>query len=269
MLDFYIFSNIHVGLAVFCLTKITLIHNGIDTNLLPFFTFFSTVASYNLIRLYKLPETQGWVFKFIERNKRLVFGITFLSTILVFYLGFKLKINTLLVLIPFGLFTFFYVIPIPVQKNNSIALRSVAFLKLFLIALSWAGVTVLVPAINYDILVNSDLLITFLQRFLFVIVITLPFDIRDVYFDDTSLKTLPQVIGVQQSKKIGLFFLMLFLGLELLKNPMVVEELRIDLIIALLSLFLLFKATASQGKYYSTFFVESMPIVWLLLLIGH
>lgn len=152
------------------------------------------------------------------------------------------------------------------KKNNFVALRNVAFLKLFLIAISYAGVTVLFPLINYNIEVQSNEIVTFSQRFLFIVAITIPFDIRDLNFDNKNLKTLPQVIGIQRSKVVGLFFLMLFLGLEFLKNSTEANY-RINFIIALISLIFLLKATQDQNKYYSAFFVESIPMMWLLLLV--
>jgi len=266
--DFYIFSNIHVAFAVFSLTKITLLTYNIDSNLLPLFVFFSTLASYNFIRLYKIYKIKRWFFKFIRDNKKKILVLTIVSALLAIYLGLSLNRDALLALLPFGLFTLFYVVPIPIRRNSTLALRKVAFLKLFLIAFSWAGVTVLIPLVNYDIDIqfNNELII-FVQRFLFVIVITIPFDIRDMNFDDTRIKTLPQVISIQKSKVFGLFLLMVFMGLEFLKIPNEEVQFSIHLIIALLSLLLLFRATVLQGRYYSAFFVESLPIVWLLLVV--
>ncbi len=265
--DFYIFSNIHVAFAVFCLTKITLLSHSIESNLLPWFVFFSTITSYNFIRLYKVFDINSWTSKFVKQYKKGILGLTFISLLIIIYLSFLLKLTTLLTLIPFGLFTLFYVIPLPIKKNNSLTLRSVAFLKLFLIAISWAGTTVLVPMINYDIELGDNEMVTFIQRFLFVVAITIPFDIRDINFDAINLKTIPQIFGVQRSKTVGLLFLMMFLGLEFLKNPMEIEQFRIHLIIAVFSLIFLFRATSKQNKYYSAFFVESLPIVWFLLFI--
>ena len=264
--DFYIFSNIHVALAAFCLTKITLIENEIESNLLPFFVLFSTIVSYNLIRFYNALENKIWFAVFIKKNKKTLLGLTFLSLGILIYQSFFLNFKAIITLIPFGFLTLFYVIPFPWNKSNSFTLRSVAFLKLFLIAISYAGITVLFPLINYCIEVESNEIITFIQRFLFIVSITIPFDIRDLNFDNKNLKTLPQVIGIQKSKVVGLLFLMVFLGLEFLKNSTEANY-RINFIIALISLFFLLKATHNQNKYYSAFFVESIPMIWLLLLV--
>ena len=266
VLDFYIFSNIHVALAVFCLTKITLTRHGIENNLLPLFVFFSTIASYNFIRLYRISKIQGWVFQFIKTYKRLILAITILSGLIALFIVFKLAVKTIFLVIPLGFFTLFYVVPIPIKKNNKVALRSVAFLKLFLIAISWASVTVLIPYINYNSVLDSEAVLIFIQRFLFVLVITIPFDIRDVRFDTIHLRTLPQVIGIKQSKIFGLFLILVFLGLEVLKTSSNVTQFRVHLAVALVSLYFLFRATDNQPKYYSALFVESIPIFWYLLI---
>ncbi len=263
--NFYIFSNIHVALAAFCLVKITLLTYEIKDNLAPFFVFFSTIASYNFIRLYRVDTIQDWFFEFVKTYKKSIVGLTLASVLLVVYLAFSLHLKALIALIPFGFFTLFYVVPFPLRKRNPITLRSFAFVKLFLIAISWAGVTVLIPLLNYNIAIQQHETFTFIQRFLFVLVITLPFDIRDVNYDNDALKTLPQVFGVQQAKRIGLFFLMLFLGIALFENSVASNQFRIDLIIALLSLFFLLRANQNQHLYYSAFFVESLPIVWLII----
>jgi len=45
LVNFYIFSNIHVALAGFSLTKITLINFGIADGLTPLFVAFSILIS--------------------------------------------------------------------------------------------------------------------------------------------------------------------------------------------------------------------------------
>jgi len=264
--NFYIFSNLHVALATFSLVKITLLTYGIKDDLVPFFVFFATLASYNFIRLYTIDTIQDWFFQFIKMNKKSIVGLTLASALLVVYLGFLLRLQALIALIPFGVFTLFYVIPFPMQKKNRVTLRSFAFLKLFLIAISWAGVTVLIPLLHYNIAIGQSEMLIFMQRFLFILVITLPFDIRDVNYDKDTLKTLPQVLGIPKAKRIGLLFLMLFLGIELFKHTLLnSNQFRVHLIVALLSLFFLFRAKQNQNNYYSAFFVESLPIFWLLL----
>lgn len=262
IIDFYIFSNIHVALATFCLTKITLLEIGISENRTAWFVFFSTLLSYNMIRFFRLNTIKNWYNDWIHNNEKALYFLTGVSLLPLLYFTFYLRIKAILVLIPFIFSTLFYVIPI---KNKS--LRNISGLKLFLIAISWAGVTVIFPLIQNYITIRTVDWITIIQRFLFVAIITLPFDIRDLNYDDKSLKTLPQQIGIYKTKFVGILLLMSFFFLEFFKNPLQENSLIILLIIVFLAAILLIKASNKQDKYYSAFFVEAIPIVWFLLVL--
>lgn len=263
--DFYIFGNIHVGFATFCLTKLTLGNYGISNNLVPFFVLFSTILVYNFIRLRKVSTNKHWLSFFISENKKVVLILSIVSFAVILFQSFFLNIKSIIALIPFGLASLFYVGPISFKNQFSYSLRSIAFFKIFLIAFTWAGVTVIFPLINYELSFGLNELLLFIQRFLIIVVITIPFDIRDLSYDHQNLKTLPQVIGLERSKVFGLFFLMLFLGLELFKSSSDSIDLRINLVIAIISMFFLIRANENQHKYYCAFYVEGIPILWLFL----
>ncbi|HIP27175.1 MAG TPA: hypothetical protein EYG80_05925 [Flavobacteriaceae bacterium] len=162
-------------------------------------------------------------------------------------------------LIPFSLAILFYTFPM-----EKYSLRNIAGLKLFLIAFSWAGITVLFPLVqNYISLRFADYL-TFIQRFIFVIVITIPFDIRDMKYDNSSLKTLPQQLGVSKTKIVGVLLIVLFIIIEVIKSNGD-QSVWSTLIISIISGILLVKSTKNQSKYYSAFFVEALPILWFLI----
>jgi len=177
------------------------------------------------------------------------------------YLIFQVRFKAILILIPFSLATLFYVFPL-----KKYSLRNVAGLKLFLIAFSWAGITVLFPLVQNYINIRTLDWITFLQRFLIVIVLTIPFDIRDMDYDISELKTLPQQLGISKTKYFGFGLLTIFFLLELIK-PVEEKQFLVTLLVSFLSGVLLLKATNKQNKYYSAFFVEAIPVVWYLLLI--
>ena len=186
------------------------------------------------------------------------------SLIFLFYLMFKIRIEALILLLPFVLAAVFYVVPFASDRKN---LRSIASLKLFLIAFTCAGVTVLFPLIQYKIQFSHDIWVIFLQRFLLIVAITIPFDIRDVNFDMPELKTLPQTIGIKKSKLLGLLALLLFFILGLLIVPVNKTTILITFLITLISFLFLIFSTSDQRKYYSSFWVESIPIFWLILVL--
>ena len=206
LVDFYIFSNIHVAIAVFCLTKLTLLKVGVSGYFLPIFVGSATLMSYNVIRFSSLSTINPWMFSFIKKHKIALAIVTIIASLITIYYFLFLSVESILWLMPFVAFTLLYFLPIRYKGSNR-TLRKVTGIKIFLIAFSWAGVTVLIPLIHYDLSLDLSVWIEFIQRFLILIVIILPFDIRDVSSDDEKLKTIPQQFGIEKAKKIGLVYI--------------------------------------------------------------
>lgn len=263
IIDFYIFSNLHVALGTFCLVKITLLPFHIYESSSALFVLLSTVISYNFIRFYRISDIKTWYYDWLKKYKIFLFILTGISFFALIYLFFSLQLKAIMWLLPFSFFTFFYIIPLPFKN---ISLRNVPGVKLFIIAISYAGITVLFPLAQNDIPITINEWILFIQRFLFIVIITIPFDIRDLYCDNESMNTLPQKVGVKKSKLIGVFFGMLFLMLEFFKNPTNDKYLIINLIVVITSILFLIFSKEKQSKYYSAFWVESLPIFWFLLI---
>ncbi|GAA4280812.1 hypothetical protein GCM10022260_12330 [Gaetbulibacter aestuarii] len=184
------------------------------------------------------------------------------------YFGLQLSLRTLYYIGGFGLVTFLYAIPflpkrffIDQEKN----LRSVVGLKIYLIALVWMGVTVFLPVIEHQIHVDQSVIIIALQRFLIVLVLMLPFEIRDLRYDSLRLSTVPQQIGVKLTKIIGtvLLFVTLFLNYFIKTSSDFTRG--VLLVIILILFLLLITSNKEQGKYHSAFWVEGVPVFWLLL----
>ena len=262
--SFYISSNLHVAIAIFCFTKITLLAYHIDDNLIPIFNFFSTILVYNFIRFYQTNalsiKSKQW-----NNNKNIsLILLNVLSIIFLIYFAVQIRIQALVILFPFVLASIFYVVPLTLNIKN---LRSIASLKLFLIAFTCAGVTVLFPLIQHGIQFSFDVWILFIQRFILIVAITIPFDIRDVHIDSPELRTLPQTIGVKKSKIIGSISLLIFFILGFLLVPIDKTSILVTFSISLISFLFLIFSTSNQGKYYSSFWVESIPIFWIILVL--
>jgi hypothetical protein len=183
---------------------------------------------------------------------------------------FKLETNTLVYVAIFGLVTFLYAIPLlpkTIFIDSKKNLRSISGLKIYVIALVWTGVTVFLPLVNNSHPISDDVIITAVQRFLFVMVLMLPFEIRDLSYDSLKLSTIPQKIGVIRTKFLGISMLFVFFCLEFLKDEMAENMFFIHIIITTITLLLLVFSRENQNKYYSAFWVESLPIWWLVLLL--
>ncbi len=263
LFDFYIFSNIHVAVGAFCFVKITLLSFGISENETALFVFFSTILSYNFIRFMDLPLKETVFGIWFYKNKKHLLLISFISGIFcLFYLiGFE-KL-ALFVLAPFVVMTVFYGMKLP---KKAFSLRRIPGLKIFVIAFCFAGITVLFPLAQNKIEFSLQVVSLFLQRLFFVILITLPFDIRDINYDSKILKTIPQIFGVRIAKIIGVSLLFAVLILTYYYHLEKNMEFYIVVLINLFAVVLLLFSKSNQPKYYSSFLVEALPIIWYVLL---
>jgi hypothetical protein len=268
LFHFYINSSIHVALSVFSLSWISLIefHIPFDTYVLCF-VFFSTITGYNFVKYFG-------VAKFHHRSLatwlKAIQVFSFFSFLIVWYYLFKLNTTTSIYIVGFALITFFYAIPFLPKRlfiDNHYNLRSISGLKVYLIALVWSGVSVFLPLINNNYFIDLDVVITGIQRFLFIIVLMLPFEIRDLQYDSLKLATIPQKIGVRWTKIIGVLLLLFFWILEFFKNNLILDNLIVLGLIALITMLFVLVCKKNQGRYYSSFFVEGLPILWLIMLL--
>ena len=97
------------------------------------------------------------------------------------------------------------------------------------------------------------------------------FEIIDLAQDDPHLKTVPQQIGVKRTKNLGFILISVFCGLAILNlklsaNFQVLPWISEIIIAGLIVLFLAF-ANKKKTIYYTSFWVESLPIFWLVVLL--
>lgn len=265
-LDFYINSSIHVALSVLSMAWVTFMKFQLayDGTLL-FFVFFASITGYNFVKYFGIAKFHhrrlaDWL-KAIQ-----IFSL--LCFLAMCFFAFRLPLRALLFIAAFGAITFLYAIPflpkyffMDQQKN----LRNIGGLKVYVIAFVWAGVTVLLPLFNQGHSFDADVWLTFFQRFVFIIILMLPFEIRDLQYDSLKLSTIPQKIGVRNTKVIGLLLGMVFFFIEFFKDILNPNEIFITLIMAVVTMVFLVFSKKYQSKYYCSFWVESLPMLWLLL----
>jgi len=171
------------------------------------FSFFSTIAVYNGQRLFKASKTPAteWL-RWVHKNQRGIFlVVVFASTLslLTFIQLQQLDWRTFALLSISGLISIFYVL-----KIRGVNMREIPYLKIHLIAFTWVVVLLIFPILNEK--VNVQILPIAIAHYLYVVAISIPFDIRDLRFDNPSQKTIPQLLGVISSKILAFFLLGLF-----------------------------------------------------------
>ncbi len=262
ILNFYLNSSIHVALSCYALVQITfhVFHIQYDEPI-ALFVFFGTIVGYNfvkydaLVRVKKKP--MGNLLKIIALFSLVSFGF-------VGYYFFQLKRITQLVSFGILAITALYTLPFFPNRGNA---RNWAGVKIYIVAVCWVGVTLVLPLINAEVSFSSDFFIKCIQRFILVFVLILIFEILDLANDDPHLQTVPQMIGVRRTKILGLSLLVPFCVLDLLLATFNYKDLFITIImVVLLSLFIAF-ANTNRSKYYTSFWVEAVPIFWWLMLV--
>lgn len=264
--NFYINSSVHVALAVYAFTWLTLLQFdlGYDENVL-YMVFFASITGYNFVKYFGLAKL---FHRRLASRLKIIQIFSFFCFLALCYYLCQLKVTTLLYLSAFALMTFLYAIPVIPKKiflDEQQNLRSISGLKIYIIAAVWTGVTVFLPLINKDYSITHDVLITAFQRFLFVIILMLPFEIRDLNNDSLKLATIPQKIGVRRTKMIGVVLLLIFFLVEFFRDDIVISEIQILGVITIITFLFLMFSSKRQSRYYSSFIVESIPILWLVL----
>lgn len=259
--NFYINSSVHVSLAVVSLAGITFQSFQLSLNIsLLIFIFLGSITGYNFVKYAGLAKLY---YKKLATHLKLIQGFSLIAFLGFIYSCFFQPVSVLLVAGILGLFTLLYAVPVFSKNRN---LRALSGVKIYVIAFVWSGVTVLLPVVDKIDLLQRDVFFEFLQRFCIIISLTLPFEIRDLKFDLEHLRTIPQRIGVEKTKLLGLGLVFVFILLEFLKQDSSLVEVTGVLLVGVITWIFLRKAIISQKKYYSSFWVEAVPIMWWLIL---
>ena len=266
LFDFYIFSDLHVSISCAALGVISFhnLHVPVQFKYV-IVIFLSTLLAYQFIRIADnfFSPIMSTPFPF---NRYILLKYLFviaLFLVLILLLNSFNK-NEIWLLIPITIFTLTYAVPFVKIKNKKYSLRYVPAIKIFVIALVWSLFTVGFPNLNQWNELNFW--VEIVQRFSFIIAITIPFDIRDYKTDSGKLITLPQKIGVKYAKGLALFLMLIFLFLGLLKTPFNINQFSIEFCVFLLTIFLVTQIREEKSIYFTAFWIESIPIFWLILI---
>lgn len=145
------------------------------------------------------------IYVWLDKNK----GFTKLSLVgsgvLMAISFFMLHTPTRWALVALGAVALLYPLELPISGKKNFRLRDLPFLKIFLIAIVWAGMAVVLPIVEnggWSALQTPTLQLLGLQV-IFILLITLPFDINDRQIDRmTGVKTIPNVLGIANSKRL-------------------------------------------------------------------
>jgi hypothetical protein len=263
LFNFYINSSLHIGLSCYALVRITQILLQISQqDTVAYFAFWGTIVGYNFVKYEELARHK----KLQLRNQlRAIAVFSFLSLIMVGYYFFLLERITQIIAVVFLGLTLLYTLPFFPNRKNA---RNWAGVKIYIVSFCWVGATVFLPVLNANAGLTTNIGILSIQRFILIFVLILIFEIIDLRFDNPNLRTVPQQIGVKNTKILGYVLLVVFCGLEVFNNYLNISG-NINSCFQFLSLPLIFAivialafANEHRSKYYTSFWAESVPIFW-------
>jgi len=263
IINFYIHSSIHVALAVYALVRLTEYMFALEYDKpMSYFAFFGTIVGYNFVKYDALARTGK---KSVGNEIKTIAVLSFCSIVICGWFFLQLQLVTQIASMIFLGLTSLYTLPFFPNRRNA---RNWAGVKIYIVALCWVGVTVILPLLNAGVELSADFYLKCIQRFILVFVLILIFEIIDLAKDDPHLKTVPQEIGVKRTKILGLVLLLIFYCLEFLRSSYELTQLAVNFILVAVTAAFLISANEKRSIYYTSFWVESIPVLWWLMLVA-
>lgn len=271
-------SNIFLPIAAVLLTVSTQIQLGNAPHWHPYLmlVFLATIFEYNRHKITDIisnaedlkSEKYLWLFQ----NSKKIYLLVIIWIISFIITVFYTKHEVLLSLVPLGIVTVFYSVPVIGNKYSLFRLRQIPYLKIFLIAFVWSASTILIPVIHSEEnIFKSPVYMLFAERFFFIFAISIPFDIRDLNTGrESGIKTIPMLVN--KNKILILSFLSLaiclfisFIHYQVQNNWFIIIALFISLITT--SILLKSKFFRNLGRNYYHLLDGTMILQGMLVLV--
>ena len=168
--NFYINASIHVAFAVYALISVTKLYFDLNyQNQFNYFIFFGSITGYNFVKYAGVAKLHH---RSLTEDLKIIQIFSFFCFLATCYFATQISVTTLIYALPFVVLTLLYAVPFLSGFHKN--LRGVSYLKIIVVALVWAGFTVLIPVINSGQEIVLDTVLLFLQRFLIVLVFLKP-----------------------------------------------------------------------------------------------
>lgn len=218
-LEFLLFSSIFIASCAVAFCMETNIVLGVPFNHFSFycFVFGATLAQYNLHYIAKkvaVKNSERLTWSLQNKNIHLILLLAGATLILYSFFSFHLKHYAILICL--GGIAFLYSFPfLPFGKRRRI--KDYGFLKIITLSLLWTLVTVWFPVNNMDV-ATPVFIFVFVKRFIFMFILCLLFDMRDIEIDSNQqINTLAVILGRKKSYLLAYILLIVFLILSFLQ----------------------------------------------------
>lgn len=219
ILQLILYSNIFIGVCAvaLALTNQITVEGEIHFSNTYWFVFFSTMFTYSFLKFRGAGKGASdtshrtWAQDHVQLSKNILL-IALVAAVSFF---FMLSRQQQIIVGALALVTLFYgFVDIPLLQPAR-KLRDFGYLKTLFVAMVWSVTTVVVPLSGT--FVETDMLVfLLLRRFLFILALTIVFEIKDLKSDEEyQLQTIPMRLGVSNTKLLaqGILFLLMLINL--------------------------------------------------------
>ncbi len=232
------------------------------------FTFFGTLSAYGFMRLMRAKGPLAEVvplFSWVSRHRRLQWIMCSITGLIAFIAIMPLTsqlIGMLWWVVPICIL---YVLPFGYPERY-FGLRAVPALKVPLVGIVWAVVTVAMPLRTIGLeLDDPHVPLIFFSRVLLIMALTVAFDIRDAAIDPPGLHTIPQLLGDRGAR--GLAIAMMLVSAVLLfmlsrgLRPLYILSFFLVILGYAIATWLISKADRSRPEIFFGFTIDGMLIL--------
>ncbi|GAB4381206.1 MAG: hypothetical protein Kow0075_12900 [Salibacteraceae bacterium] len=275
LVNFLVYSNLFVALVLAVLTLSSYpLFNGLQLRwYVSAAVFAGAHLLYTFHRLYKidliapgrLEQRHRWMLSF-ERYMKLCMAVDLLALLL---LTPYFDADAVVWLVPAGILSIGYTVPFIPAENKWWRVRDIPLVKPLVIAAVVTYVTLCFPIFEQwgiASLASRAVWLAFSERFLFLLMLTIPFDVRDTGVDrDAGLVTLSTAFGVNFAKRFAIatwaLWAIVFYFNHAENTTMFAEAVAFSL----LPLAALLTLAESRSSMYYTMVYEGLILVYALL----
>ena len=182
-------------------------------------------------------------------------AITLLSALVIGFYGLVAQTTTVWLIFVFvGIITILYVLPF----GAHLGLRYIPTLKIFIVAFCWSTLA----TFGLYNLITFHFALVATRAIIWILVMIVPLEIHDLLRDASTLKTLPQVLGIRAFKLLS-YALILTASFLTLMTSNSIKLAGIEIAMLSLLAILIFKVKTGRQKYITSLLVEAIPVLWL------
>ena len=217
--EFLFFGSIFISICAvaLCVETSLLLHLPLNNFSFYAFIFGGTLLQYNLHYLFKKSAVEGSDRLTWSQKNKTTHRLLIITGIIPVITGlFHFSLYHIILLLVSGIITLLYSVPVLPFKHKK-RIKDFGVLKIVTLALVWTLVTVWLP-VEQETSIGPSFILIFIRRFIFMFILCLMFDIRDVGIDRIeNIRTIPLMAGREKAYRIIYFFLVLFVLVSLLQ----------------------------------------------------